>query len=129
MLADGGVQADTEATVLAAFCCWVESKPAGDRSRRDTDERIAAILSRIRLPAIPPALLHCFWAQFAFLRRWDPGNQILLRAVSGYRSNATMCSVVHMWLQPSQCCAGCMGVTLGSRMLPNTCLTADLRGR
>ena len=121
VLADGSVQADTEATVLAAFCCWVESVPAGDQARRDTDERVAAILSRIRLPAISPPLLHCFWAQFAFLRRWDRDGQILLRAVrhavSGYRRHVQSCAV--------RCTCGCdpLGVVahawaLNSRMLP-----------
>lgn len=82
MLADGKVCADAEVTVLAAFCCWVENGPADDRAGRSAVDRVAAICSRIRFPAIPPPLLHCYWAQFGFLRRFDPGNQILLRAVS-----------------------------------------------
>lgn len=82
MLADSKVCADTEATVLAAFCIWVENRPPGDEVPRDAAEHVSAICSRIRFPEIPPSLLHAFWAQFAFLRSFDPGKQILLRAVS-----------------------------------------------
>lgn len=101
VLADGKVCADAEVTVLAAFCYWVESGPAGEH--RDVvhevhEARLAAICSRIRLPVIPPSLLHSYWAQFRFLRRYDPGNQILLRAVTTGRrervsvgTNAALC--------------------------------------
>lgn len=74
--ADGKVNADIEATVLAAFAYWAQ------RNKPVNTEQIAAICSRIRFPAIPLSVLHNYWRTHDFMQRFDPGDQILLRAVS-----------------------------------------------
>lgn len=110
VLADGSVRCNAEVTILAAFCFWAGSGQAGDEPRRDAAANVEAICSRIRLPEIPPGLLHCYWAQFSFLRRFDPGQHILLRAVrmwlglSALTAGRGVCAAWHSW-DPFMCSA------------------------
>jgi hypothetical protein len=76
---DPNINADYEVTVLAAFACWVE------RNIQELDEQgieqVTAICSRIRFPDIPAGMLRNYWTNWSFLNQFDPGCDILSRAL------------------------------------------------
>ncbi|KAI7842075.1 hypothetical protein COHA_004271 [Chlorella ohadii] len=84
MFEDRHVQADSEATVLAAFALWASANIfATVALTTEQRDRIAAVCSRIRFPKVPPGvLLVCYLACFKWLQRFDPNKDLLLRAIT-----------------------------------------------
>jgi len=67
--------------VLAAFALWAEANITATPLAPEQKERIAAVCSRIRFPAVPPDVLLNYWACFKWLQAYDPNKDLLLRAV------------------------------------------------
>jgi len=63
--------------VLAAILRWAEKR--GDSL---ADEQLAALFSRIRFPDVPSSTLFSYHRIFETLRRFDPSQELILRAVS-----------------------------------------------
>ncbi|PSC71139.1 Kelch 8 [Micractinium conductrix] len=76
VLEDGNVQADTEATVLAACLHWAEGREGM------TTEQLSELLCRIRFPSIPAATLLTYHRTFKGLQLFDPDRELLLRAIT-----------------------------------------------
>ena len=91
VLEDGNVQADTEATVLAACLHWAEGREGM------TTEQLSELLCRIRFPSIPAATLLTYHRTFKGLQLFDPDRELLLRAVSNRRAG---------WCHGWGCCGG-----------------------
>ena len=97
--ATGGVQPqgciDTPASLaclthsLACLQCWAhlhsgrKKNIAAEPLAPEERQRIAAVCSRIRFPDVPPDVLINYWTAFQWLQQYDPGKELLLRAVSG----------------------------------------------
>ena len=104
---DSNINADTEATVLAAFSHWAELSisvvPAADAAREQMKERIATICSRIRFPVIPASVLLNFYKGFEFMAWLDPEKELLMRAVRVQRAvSMPLCEKQHF----RHCCWG-----------------------
>jgi len=63
--------------VLAACLYWAEAQPA-----EPATWQLQSLFSRIRFPAIRPALLLCYYPTSSALRRFDNNKELLMRAVS-----------------------------------------------
>lgn len=62
--------------VLAACLYWA------DAQRRLQDDQLAALLSRIRFPAVRPSVLMNYCRVFRSMDRFDPCGELVQRAVS-----------------------------------------------
>ncbi|EFN57315.1 hypothetical protein CHLNCDRAFT_143939 [Chlorella variabilis] len=80
IFADENVDADTEATVLAAFAFWADQNIKD--TDRDAGQRIAAICSCIRFPAIPGHILDNYYTCHSFMCTFDPNRELLFRAIT-----------------------------------------------
>lgn len=70
--------------MLAAFAFWAEQNIK--EITPDARQRIAAICSRIRFPAIPSHILDNYYTCHSFMRTFDPNRELLFRAVRRQQS-------------------------------------------
>lgn len=71
------------AAVLGAFAFWADTNVTAEPLAPEERQRITAVCSRIRFPEVPPDVLINYWTAFTWLQQYDPGKELLLRAVSG----------------------------------------------